>query len=195
MNEQEKEELYLKWNIPKGKTVFALHSRIEEVKNHLSMVEVVNKMPDEYRNKLVFICSGEKSGEYYERVIQRINQYHLNNYFIFMGWANTREVLGIANALVVPTTKEGFLLTAAEAFLMKIPVYRTRTAGFDDQLFCNEIYGDDFMKDASILMDYIDKGLDQSRIDEAYKYAIENFTIEKMTKKTVNVYKTVLIEK
>ena len=62
MNEQEKEELYLKWNIPKGKTVFALHSRIEEVKNHLSMVEVVNKMPDEYRNKLVFICSGEKSG-------------------------------------------------------------------------------------------------------------------------------------
>ena len=112
-----------------------------------------------------------------------------------MGWANTREVLGIANALVVPTTKEVFLLTAAEAFLMKIPVYRTRTAGFDDQLFCNEIYGDDFMKDASILMDYIDKGIDQSRIDEAYKYAIENFTIEKMTKKTVNVYKTVLIEK
>lgn len=39
------------------------------------------------------------------------------------------------------------------------------------------------MKDASILMDYIDKGVDQVRIDEAYKYAVENFAIEKMTKK------------
>jgi|GEM_PF-3833843 len=32
-------------------------------------------------------------------------------------------------------------------------------------------------------MDYIDKKIDQSHIDEAYKYAVENFTIEKMTKK------------
>lgn len=183
----EKKELRLKYQIPENVIVFAMHSRIDEVKNHLLVVEAVNQMPDLYRKKILIICSGEKNGTYYEKVIKKIKEYKLTDRFLFTGWAKTREILGVSDALILPSTNEGIALTCIEAFFMKIPVLRTRTAGFKDLKYCTEIsYKPSEV--AEELIEFLNHGRDEPAIQEAYQYAVDNFTLRKMTEKTIKVY-------
>ncbi len=191
LSEAEKEEIYEKWDLPHKRTVFALHSRIDAVKNHLLVAEAAAAMPDEYRRRVVFVCSGKKEGEYYDRLVRKISEYGLDDNFRFTGWAATREVIGIADALVLPSVNEGFPLSAAEAFLMKKPVFRTKTAGFSDQKYCSEIPADDPKKVAKVLTDFMDNGSRMS-VEEAYGFAMDNMTLAGMTEKTVDVYRGVI---
>lgn len=183
----EKKELRLRYQIPEHKTVFAMHSRIAEVKNHLLVVEAVKKLPDSYKDRVVFICSGDKSGSYYEKVTEKIREYKLTDCFIFTGWAKTREILGVADALILPSTNEGLSLTCVESFFMRIPVLCTKTSGFTDLRYCTEISYEP-SEVAKTLMDFLDIGEDKAVIEEAYQYAMDNFTLAKMAEKTVMVY-------
>lgn len=60
---QKKKEL----QIPSDAFVFVVHSRICEQKNQLAIVEAVGKLTDEERRTFRIVCSGGKSGEYYEK--------------------------------------------------------------------------------------------------------------------------------
>ena len=187
--DDEKQSLHKNWSVPIDSTVFVMHSRIDEVKNHLLVVNAVKEMPKEYRDKIVFLCSGTQAGTYYEKVKKTIKNYDLEKNFIFTGWIETRKLLGIADALVLPSTNEGFPLSVVEAFLMKIPVLRTRTGGFDDQKYCIEISKTNAMDVAYSMMSFVDNKDDYKKsTEEAFQYAMNNFTIERMTEKTVEVY-------
>jgi glycosyltransferase involved in cell wall biosynthesis len=136
-----------------------MHSRINEVKNHLLMVEAINALPDEVKNKTIVVCSGEASGIYYQKVISAIKTYHLEENFKFVGWTNTREILGISDFLVLPSTNEGFHLSVCEAFLMKVPVMRTKTGGFTDQKFCYPIDSNNPKDIEDIIIDIYTNGI------------------------------------
>lgn len=103
-------------------------------------------------------------------------------------------VLGISDYLISPSKNEGFLLTAIEAFIMKTPVIRTRTAGFDDQKYCIEIREDNPEDIVRIINDigHGNAGDYKNRVDEAYRLAMKEFTAEVMAGKTVEVYKKAL---
>ena len=192
LSSEERNEVYAKYDIPENRVIFVMHSRIDEVKNHMLVVDALKEMPKEYRNQLGFVCSGIQSGSYYERVKQKIEEYNLQDNFVFTGWIDTRSILGIADALVLPSTNEGFPLSVIEAFLMKVPVFRTRTGGFDDQKYCVEISQTDFIGLAGILMDFIDNKEKYTDIsDMAYQYAMEEFTLEKMTDNTLGIYSVI----
>ncbi|MBQ1311676.1 MAG: glycosyltransferase family 4 protein [Blautia sp.] len=190
----EKEQLYRKWGIrPEGRTVFVMHSRIDEIKNQLVTVRAAAVMPEEYRKRFLFVCSGKKTGSYYEAVIREIKASHLEENFVFTGWAETREILGIADVLVLSSFNEGFPLSVVEAFLMRVPVLRSRTSGFEDQKYCTEMSIDTPEDVAKVLADYLDRpSVYRARIEEAYQYAMENFTLERMTDHTLEVYDSVL---
>lgn len=191
---REKQSLLQKWDIPsKDKFIFVLHSRIEEVKNHLLVVEAMNLLSEDIKEKILFVCSGLRQGEYYQKLIEKINLYQLNKYFIFTGWVKARDILGIADTLILPSINEGFGLSVVEAFFMKVPVIRTKTAGFSDQKFCTEIQIGNPLQVAGILSKYVnDKNSFLTQVEDAYEYALQNFTIKIMTKKTVDVYKNVV---
>ena len=182
------------WNIADGKIVFALHSRIDEIKNHMLVVDAVRQLPSDVRDKVVFLCSGERQGTYYERILEAIRSYGLENQFIFVGWTATRELLGVSDYLVLPSRSEGFPLAVCEAFLMQKPVFRTQTGGFRDQRYCFPID----MDDPAPLMDCIVKICEgqtseyQQQVQKAYIFAMENFTLPKMAENTVNVYRSVV---
>lgn len=193
LSQEEKERLRRKWEIPEDKIILALHSRIEEVKNHMLVVKTAAELSDKTKEKLLFLCSGSREGSYYKKMKTAIKNYGLEDEFRFVGWSKTREILGTADLLILPSTKEGFPLSVVEAFLMKRPVVSTRTAGFDDQSFCIPIRHDNTIDLKNILNQIAEDGIDKvyENVEEAYQYAKENFTVEAMTRKTVLLYETV----
>lgn len=192
LNEQEIQNLRSKWNIKDGQFVFVMHSRIAEVKNHLLVVEAVANLPQEIKKKTVVVCSGEANGSYYENVLSTIKKHNLMDNFRFVGWTKTRDILGIADFLIAPSFNEGFLLSASEAFLMKVPVMRSRTAGFEDQKYCYPISTTDPKDVTTLIVEYAkhpEKFSDNIRT--AYSFALENLTVEKMTMNLVKQYRSV----
>ena len=181
------------WDIPDNKYVIAMHSRIDKVKNHLLLVEALHQLNDTVKGKLVVVCSGEKGGQYYEAVKGKLEQYGLTEMFRFVGWTDTRKILGIADFLVAPSKNEGFMLSAVEAFMLKVPVARTETAGFKDQKYCIPIDGEDPTDMVTILRQLCCMGKEQyeQRIQAAYDFAMKDFTAVAMARKTVAVYQEV----
>ena len=72
LNHEEKVQLRKQMGIPADKVVVALHSRIDSVKNHEAVVEAVGMLTPDERKKCMVLCSGEKSGAYYEMLQKRI---------------------------------------------------------------------------------------------------------------------------
>lgn len=181
------------WSIPEDKYVLALHSRIDPVKNHLLMVDAVARLSDKAKAKIVVVCSGEKTGAYYELLTAHIAEKGLEDQFRFIGWCDTNKVLSIADFLFLPSIKEGFALSVAEAFLLHVPVARTKTAGFEEQKYCLPIDAQDPQPIVDIIEDLVENGKEQyrDRIEAAYELAMIEFTIEVMTKRNVTVYEEV----
>ncbi len=179
------------WGIPADKYVFSLHSRIDRIKNHLLVVEVVNQLSNEEKEKIIVVCSGEKKGEYYKEVLDRIHQLGLDDLFLFVGWAKTEDVLGISDFMLLPSINEGFALTIVEAFMVGVPTARTKTAGFEEQKYCFPIDAYDPKPTIEIIRDVLENGKDayRDRIEKAREFAFCEFTVEIMTKRTVDVYK------
>lgn len=134
------------------------------------------------------------TGDYYREVKTAIKNYGIEDNFRFVGWSNTRDILGVSDMLILPSTKEGFGLSVAEAFLLKKPVVRTRTAGFSDQKFCIPIRHDNTADLKNLLCQITKEGMGNyyENVEEAYQYAKENFTVEAMTRKTLDVYEYVI---
>jgi glycosyltransferase involved in cell wall biosynthesis len=190
LNAVEKLNIKKEWNIEDGKYVFVMHSRIDEVKNHLLMVEAVHSLSDEVKKRIVVVCSGTQSGDYYCQVLDRIKEYGLDDIFKFVGWVEARKILGIAGFLVLPSFNEGFALSVIEAYLMKVPVMRTKTAGFEEQKYCYPIDMYNPSDIVNIVNDIYRNGLEKYKVnvEDAYQLAINEMTSQKMTEKTVEVY-------
>ena len=191
LNDQEMDDIRREWNIPKENLVIALHSRIDQVKNHLLVVEAIELLPEEMRKKVTVVCSGLKEGSYYHAVLQSIADKKVEDVFRFVGWVETRKILGIADFLFLPSLQEGFPLNAVEAFFMKVPVARTITAGFGDLKYCLPISSEDPNDMIEIIKRALVDGLSeyQERVAAAYKFAQETLTAEKMAVNTLEIYK------
>lgn len=194
VNQEEKAQLRKELGIPVDKTVVALHSRIDEVKNHKAVVEAVGMLAAQERERLMVLCSGEKSGAYYEMLQKQIAELGISECFYFCGWMQTETVLGVADALFLPSIKEGFALNCIEAMFMRVPVFRTKTGGYHDmQDYCIA------MEEASTktVLEHLrgilsGESLDEDRINRAEAFVRKNCTVKAMTEHTVAVYKDVL---
>lgn len=182
------------WDIPEDSLVVALHSRIDKVKNHLLVVEAINRLTEEERQKVTVVCSGTQTGDYYNEVLTKIREYHLESNFRFVGWVDAWKILGVSDFLFMPSLYEGFGLSVAEAFLMRIPVVRTKTAGFRDVKYCIPISEHDPMDMVELIRDALNNGVSQysTRVQAAYDFAKEQLTAGKMAENTLNVYRRVL---
>ena len=195
LSAQERDEIRKEWGIPEDSFVIAQHSRIHEVKNHLLVVEAVNRLTPEERKKLKVVCSGATGGRYYSRVVALAEEYGVLDNFCFVGWVDTRKILGISDFLFLPSSYEGFPLSVVEAFMMKLPVARSEKGGFKDQKYCLPISSTDPGDMVDIIRDALVNGTDKykDRIDAAYRFAKENLTVDKMAENTVKIYEEVCL--
>jgi len=190
----EKTELREKYNIPFDNKVITLHSRICDVKNQLAVVEAVNILPKEKIKKLTILISGEKDGSYYESVLDLINKYQLNDVFKFLGWVETRGILGASDALILPSKSEGFPLNCIEAMFMGVPITRSKVGGYEDTkdyvVAFEDITPTTIAKHIKNIIDGTE--YDKNLIVRARDFAHNNCTVSAMTKNTVEVYRKVL---
>ncbi len=168
-----------------------LNSRIDPVKNHMIMVEAVKELPTEIKEKIVVVCTGKKEGSYYRTLVEKIEQYCLQEQFCFVGWVDPYEISAASDFLFLPSYKEGFALNVAEAFFMKLPAARTATCGWEDlKVGCLQIFPDRTDEIKSIIIKLVTEGKDafSEQIEKAYHFANENLTVEIMTRNTVEIY-------
>ncbi len=180
-----------KFSIPNNRYVLLLNSRIDPVKNHIIMVEAVNELPKEIKEKIVVVCTGKKEGAYYHALVEKIEQYGLREQFVFVGWVDPYEISAISDFLFLPSHKEGFPLSIVEAFFMRLPVARTATSGWEDvKIGCLQIFPDRTDEIKNIIVKLVLEGKKpfSEQIERAYHFANENLTVEIMTKNTVEIY-------
>lgn len=196
LTESEIADLKMQYNISADCFVFVVHSRIDETKNHLAIVDAVGMLSKQERKKIKVVCSGTMNGDYYNKVISRIDELGIQEQFAFTGWIETRKILSIGDALIQPSKKEGFLLSMVEAMFMKVPVIRTKTGGYEDfKDYCYAIEGFD-SKDVLAWIKKIisDKDCIQGKREAAYQFVNNNCTLHEMMLNTEKVYKNVLIK-
>lgn len=191
---EEKAKAQEQLGIPPGKVVIALHSRIAPVKNHEAVVEAVSKLTLEERRRLVIVCSGEKCGDYYEKIQKMIEERDISDCFRFCGWVSAREILSSADALMLPSLQEGFPLNCIEAMFMRVPVIRTKTAGYDDmRAYCvgmEDTTSEIVLKHVRRVLsgEYLSK----ERTERAEAFVHEQCTVKAMAERTAAVYEDVL---
>ena len=179
------------WNIPDDKLVIAIHGRIAYEKGLDFLVESLKYLDTYSLSKIVIVCSGiYENNNYYDYLKDLIIKNKFQNLFIFVGWCETRNLLGISDLFLNLSRREGFLIAAIEAFFMEVPVIRTMEGGFEDMKdICVGIpFGD---KDALLyqIKSFIDNPLQFSdMIQKAKAKALEQFTLDTMVSKTYDVY-------
>lgn len=194
LDADEKKKIRQEFGIAANKTIVALHSRITAVKGQMEVAKAVNMLDSRLRDELVILCSGEKGGQYYEDLVNYLCENHIEENFVFCGWRDARSVIGCADLMMLPSYAEGFPLNCIEAMFLKVPVVRSKTAGYHD--VAQYVYALDEVSPeciAKCLKDVLsDMNKLQSKIDKAALWVQGVCTISAMTNNTVAVYRKVL---
>lgn len=180
-----------KWNILHGKLVIAIHGRISYEKGLDFLVDIFSSLSISELSNVVVVCSGVyKNNLYYEKIQKKIIENNLQDIFIFVGWCDAREILGISDLFLNVSRREGFLLAAIEAFFMEVPVIRTTEGGYLDMKdLCIGIpFGDKDLFLSSIKAFINNPLMFSDMVKKAKAKALEQFTLDTMVNKTYEVY-------
>ncbi len=109
-----------------GDLVAAFVGRLDDPKNETWLLDLAAASRERLPN-LKVILAGE--GPHEAMLRRRIDQQKLQGRVILLGHREPRKIYEAADALLLPSEREGFSLVCAEAMSSGVPVLRTRTAG------------------------------------------------------------------
>ena len=184
-------ELKRQFDIDESKIVVCMHGRLDRVKGVDLTVKAVAELEERYKNKLVVVLSGKTDGNtYYDGLINEIDALGIKDNFRFVGWVTPRTILGVSDLMIAPSRREGFPLSAIEAFFMRVPVIRTKVGGYLDMAdVCDGIESENSHVIAQKLREFIDNpGKYNDMTDRAETFAKNNCTIERQALATVKTY-------
>ena len=161
--EQHSDEDCANLNVEKKKIFYV--ARIEKgIKQPHVLVEVFNKIADDFPDWNVEIWGLRKFPDYDKEITDLIKKYGLNDRIKLMGYSdNVLEVYRNSDINAFVSASEGFGLTLADAMAMKIPAVGFRSAPAVNELIIDGQNGfladdiDDFAKKLKTLM--LDKEL------------------------------------
>lgn len=187
----EKQKIKHKYNLNE-KRIITILGRLMPVKGHSQAIEALANLKSsnkEYKDTILII-TGEGPIEYKNELIQLSKKLNVESNIRFVGQVNAVEILSITDLLVAPSYNEGFLIAAIEAFAMKVPVVRSKTAGYEDME--NVCYGItigavDELTD-SIYRIFNDKDKTKIMVSAAYEFILNNCTVDTMTEKIEEIY-------
>lgn len=188
-SEDEKKKVREQYRIKAGQKVIVVLSRLDPVKGHKTVISAIEKADVD----CVALFTGESFTPGYKEKLQEIvKQKRLENKVKFVGYVNPVEVLNISDLFVLPSVNEGFSISMIEAFLLRVPVIRTRTGGYEDvKDFVIPMEGEKDL--AQYLKLFMDGKLDiNEKVEKGYKFAIKNCTCNAMTDRVLGIYKEVL---
>lgn len=112
--------------------VAAYVGRLESPKNEDWILDLAQQAPADDARPTVFLLAGD--GPDRPALEQRIAQLGLSNRVRLLGECDPHRVYYAADALLLPSAREGFSYVCAEAMSCGTPVLRTRTAGTQEMI-------------------------------------------------------------
>lgn len=181
-----------KYGIKPNETVIVLLSRLERRKGHMMLLNALSRIKEKNMMRVLITGTDLDDGEYRSELQHFIKDKELENIISFVGYVNPVEILNISDAMVLPSEQEGQPIAVTEAFLMKVPVIRTKTGGYEETKdYCIGINDEEELAAAIKRVLSEKNGLEQV-VNGAYCFAVKNCTVSTMVLNTVTVYNTVL---
>jgi glycosyltransferase involved in cell wall biosynthesis len=166
---------------------------MDSPKNEEWMLDLAENSRDRLPN-LKVIMVGEGPHEIALR--RRVNQQKLNDRVVLLGHRDPKPIYHAADALLLPSSREGFSLVCAEAMSTGIPVFRTRTAGTDALVVENAtgksvaINHDAFVAGAIEFLSDIESLKRMGAL--AAKHVHTHFTFDRQLKDTIDLYRSLV---
>jgi glycosyltransferase involved in cell wall biosynthesis len=173
--------------------VAAYVGRMDSPKNEEWMLDVADRSRDRLPNlKVIMVGEGP-----HEIALRRsVNQRNLQDRVVLLGHRDPMPIYHAADALLLPSAREGFSLVCAEAMSTGIPVLRTRTAGTDALVVENAtgksvaIDHDAFVSASIDFLSDID-GLKRMGALAA-KHVHTHFSFDRQLKDTIDLYRSLV---
>lgn len=103
-------------------------SHLRESKGIQDLIEAVNLLPNQIKDKIVITVYGE--GPYEEQLFEKIQKFSLEKSFVFMGSKpNLNEIFSQYDYMLQPTHMECFSLSILESLAANVPVITTNVGG------------------------------------------------------------------
>ena len=168
------------------------------VKGQDVLIEAVRKVKAKEGNVHLYLIGDGPSREYLEELILK---YDLKEEITLLGAKSQNyifEHLSEYELFVQPSINEGFGLTVAEAMAAKVPVLVSENQG-PLEIIDNGKYGFSFKNGdsddcANKIMDIIERGFDETMIEEGYKRVKTLFSIEQTASIYLQEYASIINE-
>ncbi len=187
------------FNIKNNELVIGMIARFSPGKGHEEFLTAAKELNKSYSN-LKFLVVGEASrgeNEYETKIKKTALRYNLTN-IIFSGFrSDTPEILSVMDIFVFPSHAEAFGIALVEAMSMGKPSVCSNSDGILDIAVDNETSLLFEKKNTEDLIMKIQKLINSPELrtclgNKARKRAVENFDIEILTTKVIDIYKNVL---
>ena len=166
---------------------------------HFKGIDILLEAAKLYENEyddIITLIAGD--GELLTDLRKQANNLKLKNiYFLnHVMQPKLRKLYSIADVTVVPSRREPFGLVAVEALACGSPVIATNQGGLVD--FINDSVGalvdvDDAIGLSSAILKELSRNDKAQRREFAAKYALDNYSQEKLISHVVDLYKSIII--
>jgi glycosyltransferase involved in cell wall biosynthesis len=179
---------------PSNKFLIGFIGRLTSQKNIFLLLNALSAVNNN-NNDIHLVIMGE--GPLKESLLQVVETLGIKNQVHFCGYIqNAVNFMTLFDVFCLPSDWEGLGLVLIEAMYQKVPVIGS-TGGAIPEILANGKYGllfnsgDEVQLQNCILKVYQDKQKAQLMAAESYKYAINNFKVSTMAKKTIEVYQSI----
>jgi glycosyltransferase involved in cell wall biosynthesis len=118
-------------NVPQDARVAAFVGRLDVPKNEDWLIDLATAAHQRLPNLKILIAG---DGPHEAAMREAIASRQLADRVFLLGYRDPRQIYHAADALLVPSEREGFCLAAAEAMSAGLPVLRTATGGAAEQI-------------------------------------------------------------
>ena len=188
---EEKEELKSYLGLKNNEFIVAILSALRPEKGHSYAFKALKEiLKNEVKIKLLIIGDGERKA-YLQSLAKELS---ISKYVVWLGWQkDPRQFIGISDILLLPSTAETFSIAILESLSMGKPVITTDIGGASEMVLDGLngflIKPKDVCSIEKVLKELLnDKGLVKNLSATSRKSVIQKFSIEKMCRKTENLF-------
>lgn len=183
-------------NIPKDKIIIGIVGSVQYRKGHDILLEAISQLRNDLKNKVHLIILGEGSETEEIWLKSLIKKFNLESTISKFGFQDPKSYYDIMDIFVLPSRLEGFPLVAIEAMMSNCCVIRSDTEGAYDQIepgVSGILFKNESIEELTKQLEFaINNEPERIKIAAAGReYALDNFTAEKMTEKTIAVYEKI----
>ena len=183
-------------NIPKDKVIIGIVGSVQYRKGHDILLEAISHLRNDLKNQVHLIILGEGSETEEIWLKGLIRKFNLESTISKFGFQDPKSYYDIMDIFVLPSRLEGFPLVAIEAMMSNCCVIRSDTEGAYDQIepgVSGILFKNESIAELTKQLEFaINNEPERIKIAAAGReYALDNFTAEKMTEKTIAVYEKI----